>query len=186
MSPESPAVFTVAIRIPGWCKDARVAVNGETVETDAGLRKGYVRLRRRWSKGDRIELLFCMPVERVEAHPSVRHDCGRIALQRGPTVYCLEEKDNGKDLHDVLLPRHTELATKKGSSGLPKGIPVIIGKAFRRDAGEWKGSLYRTSRSEYHPCEIMAIPYFMWANRGKGEMLVWIREAEQRDELDSK
>lgn len=184
--PKSPATFTVAIRIPGWCKGARVTVNGETLESDSGIRKGYVRLRRRWQTGDCIELLFCMLVERVQAHPSVRHDSGRVALQRGPIVYCLEEKDNGKDLHDVLLPRHNELVTKKGSSDMLKGIPVIVGKAFRRDAGEWKGSLYRTSQYRLRPCEIMAIPYFMWANREDGEMLVWIREAEQQDELDRK
>ncbi len=177
VAPKSPAVFTIAIRIPGWCKDARMTVNGKAVKTNTGLRKGYVRLRRRWKKGDRIELVLCMPVERVEAHPSVRHDCGRIALQRGPIVYCLEEKDNGKNLHDVLLPRHAELTTKKGSSGLLKGIPVIVGKAFRRNTGEWKDSLYRTNQSRLCSCKIMAIPYFMWANRGEGEMLVWIREA---------
>ena len=176
--PESPAAFTVAIRIPGWCTDGRVAVNGETLETDARPRKGYIRLRRRWRKGDRIELLLRMPVERVEAHPSVRHDSGRIALQRGPLLYCLEEQDNGKGLHDVLLPSHAELAVTKGSSGMLKGIPMIVGKAFRRDAGEWKGQLYRTTRSELCPCEITAVPYFMWANRGEGEMIVWIRQAE--------
>ena len=179
--PASPATFTVAVRIPGWCEDARVTVNGEIVDMDAGLRKGYLRLQRRWKKGDRIELLLRMPVTRVEAHPSVRHNCGRIALQRGPVVYCLEEMDNGKDLHDLVLPGNAELAVKKGASGLFKGTPVISGKAFRRDAREWKDSLYRTSQSAFHPCKIVAIPYFMWANRGEGEMLVWIREAQQRN-----
>ena len=178
VAPASPAAFTLAVRIPGWCEDARVTVNGETVETDAGLRKGYVRIRRRWEQGDRVELRLPMPVTRVESHPSVRHNGGRIALQRGPIVYCLEEKDNGKNLSDVLLPGRSRLTVKTGTSGLLKGIPVIVGQAFRRDTREWKGALYQTNRSELHPCEITAIPYFMWANRGEGEMLVWIREAE--------
>ncbi|MFM1548656.1 MAG: glycoside hydrolase family 127 protein [Lentisphaeria bacterium] len=179
VSPASSATFTVAVRIPGWCEDARVTVNGEAVATTSGLSRGYLKLRRRWEKGDRIQLRLCMPVERVESHPSVRHNCGRIALQRGPVVYCLEQKDNGKDLHDLLLPRQTKLAVQKGSASLLKGIPVIVGKAFRRNAGEWKDALYQTTRSELRPCRIKAIPYFMWANRGEGEMLVWIREADE-------
>ena len=120
-----------------------------------------------------------MTVERVEAHPSVRHNCGRIALQRGPVLYCLEEKDNGKDLNDVVLPGNIELGVKKGVSGLFKGIPVLKGKALRRDTGGWNRILYQTNRSSYRPCEIMAVPYFMWANRDGGEMIVWIREAER-------
>lgn len=178
LSPASPAVFTVGIRVPGWCKEARVAVNGVPVDPTSSLRKGYLRLRRRWQKGDRIELHLAMPVERVEAHPSVRHNGGRVALQRGPVVYCLEEKDNGKDLHDILLPRNAPLRVQKDSSGPLKGIPVIVGKALRRDMGPWKGSLYRASQSEFLPCTIRAIPYFLWANRGAGEMLTWIRAAE--------
>jgi len=178
VSPASPATFTLAIRIPGWCKDARVTVNGDPVAIDAGLRKGYFKLRRSWKKGDKVELRLAMPVERVEAHPSVRHDCGRIALQRGPVVYCLEEKDNGKDLNDVVLPGNSKLTVEKLSSGLFKGIPAIRGKAFRRDKGGWNGTLYRATRSRHQPCDIMAIPYFMWANRGEGEMVVWIRQAE--------
>ena len=178
VSPESPATFTVAVRIPGWCKNARAAVNGRAVAVESGLRKGYLKLRREWKKGDRVELHFEMPVERVEAHPSVRHNCGRVALQRGPVLYCLEEKDNGKDLHDILLPARAKMTLRKGTSGPLKGIPTIRAKALRRDAGQWKGALYRAAGSKHRPCDITAIPYFMWANRGEGEMLVWIRQAE--------
>ena len=178
ISPGSPSTFTVARRIPGWCTDARVAVNGDPVEVPPGLHKGYLRLRRKWRPGDRIALRLPMPVARIEAHPSVRHNCGRIALQRGPVLYCLEEKDHGKNLHDIVLPRSAALAVVKGSSGLFGGIPLIKGPAFRRDVRAWTGSLYQTSPSPFRPCEIVAIPYFMWAHRGEGEMLVWIREAE--------
>jgi DUF1680 family protein len=178
VSPESPATFTLALRIPGWCRGARVAVNGRAVKVGSALRKGYLHIRRRWEKGDRVDLHLPMPVERVEAHPSVRENCGRIALQRGPVVYCLEEKDNGRDLNDIVLPQDAGLSVKKGSSGPLKGVPVIKGKALRRDKDGWKGFLYRAGRSGRCQCDIMAIPYFMWANRGEGEMLVWIRETE--------
>ena len=178
VSPAAPVTFTLAIRIPGWCKDARVTVNSDPVAIDAHIRKGYLKLRRIWKKGDTVELRLAMPVERMEAHPSVRHDCGRIALQRGPVVYCLEETDNGKDLNDVIFPGNSKLVVKKRSSGLFKGIPVISGKAFRRDKGGWQGTLYRATLSRHLPCGLVAIPYFMWANRGEGEMVVWIRQAE--------
>jgi len=176
--PASPTSFTVAVRIPGWCRDARVAVNGESLEVGAHLRKGYLKLRRRWQRGDVIELRLGMPVERIEAHPAVRHNCGRIALQRGPIVYCLEQRDNGRDLHDILLPQNARLAVVEGTAGLLKGIPLVGGRALRRDRGEWKGSLYRAAQTGLRPSEITAVPYFMWANRGEGEMLVWIRQAE--------
>ena len=174
VSPAAPAAFTLAVRIPGWCKKAQATVNGKRVAVKPNTRKGYLQLKRTWQKGDRVELVMDMPVERVEAHPSVRHDCGRIALQRGPVLYCLEGKDNGRDLNDLVLPRNSKLTVRKPSSGFFKGIPVITGKALSRDPGEWKGELYRTNRTRYRPCRLTAIPYFMWANRGEGEMLVWI------------
>jgi len=178
--PPSPATFTVAVRIPGWCKGAPASVNGKKVPVKPGLRKGYLNIRRRWQKGDRIELQFPMPVERIEAHPSVRHDCGRVALQRGPVVYCLEEKDNGKDLHDILLRDNMRFTVKNGTSGPLKGVPLVSGRACHRDKSEWKASLYRSSPSRLRPRTITAIPYFTWANRGVGEMLTWIRQDESR------
>jgi len=178
VSPDSPAAFAVAVRIPGWCEGARVTVNGKRPGKDAILRKGYLKIRRRWEKGDKLELTLPMPATRVEAHPSVSHDCGRVALRRGPVLYCLEEKDNGKDLSDILLPRGAALKVVKGASGILKGVPVISAGGFRRDRAGWKGTLYRTSPSRLRPCRIFAIPYFMWANRGEGEMLVWIRDAD--------
>ena len=176
--PESAATFTIAVRIPGWCRQVQLQVNDEVLETGSTLRKGYVRIRRRWQKGDQVKLRLLMPVERMEAHPSVRHDCGHVALQRGPVVYCLEETDHGKNLNDIFLPRDSRLRVKKGTSSFLNGIPVITARALRRDPRDWKGKLYRSTRSRLQSCEMTAIPYFMWANRGEGEMLVWIREAE--------
>ena len=66
------------------------------------MHNGYIRIERTWQSGDQVELTLPMPVERIEAHPSVRQDAGRVALQRGPVVYCLEEVDNGPYLADVI------------------------------------------------------------------------------------
>jgi DUF1680 family protein len=176
VAPKAPAVFTVAVRIPEWCRQWRLQVNGRHLTADYSLRKGYVKIRRRWRTNDRIVLTLSMPVERVDAHPSVGQNRGRIALQRGPVVYCLEEADNGRNLNDLHLPRDSALSVKQGASGLLQGIPIITGKALRVDRRGWDGHLYRTTGSRHQSCRIKAVPYFIWANRGAGEMLVWIRQ----------
>ncbi|MBN1866181.1 glycoside hydrolase family 127 protein [Candidatus Sumerlaeota bacterium] len=173
---DAPAEFALALRVPGWCRGADITVNGRHERTD--LRKGYAILRRRWQSGDRIEMEIPMPVETVRAHPAVRHDCGRVALQRGPVVYCLEEKDNGKNLNDILLPEHPDFEVSTCASGVLRGMPVIATRATRRDPSEWKGRLYRLDETPRVECAVTAIPYFAWANRDEGEMLVWIRQSE--------
>jgi len=180
--PQRPATWTLALRIPGWCRNARMKVNGKAVKVAEILRKGYARIRRRWNKGDKVELVLQMLPERVEAHPAARHNCGRIALQRGPLVYCLEEADNGEGLNCIVLPRKARLAAKRDSSppggpwGLP-GAPVVITASGKRQKREdWKNALYRPAGAGMTPATIKAVPYFMWANRKPGEMLVWMRE----------
>ena len=165
--------FALALRIPGWCRAPELKVNGRREKAEP--RKGYVKIRREWANGDRVELTLPMPAERIEAHPSVRQNCGRVALQRGPVVYCLEEADNGGDLNDLSLPRDAKLRVMM-DRGLFGGVPVITARGRRRDAGTWKGKLYQATRSKTVSCAITAIPYFTWANRSEGEMLVWIRE----------
>jgi hypothetical protein len=175
--PAAPATFTLALRIPGWCRRARLAVNGRAVRPDSVLHKGYAKIRREWKNGDRVVLTLAMPVERIEAHPSVRHDAGRVALQRGPLVYCLEEADNGGDLADLVLPRRAKLAARFEPK-LLGGVVAISGRARRRDTADWKGQLYRPEgSSRIRRVPLLAIPYAFWANRGTGEMIVWIRSA---------
>jgi hypothetical protein len=117
-----------------------------------------------------------MPVERVEANPAVAADAGRVALQRGPLVYCLEELDNGANLNDLILPRSAKLGAKFDRK-LLGGVMVISGKARRADRAAWKGALYRPVESRTKPVTLRAVPYCVWDNRRPGEMLVWIREA---------
>ena len=129
-----------------------------------------------WQPGDVVDLTLSMPVERLQAHPRVRANSGRVALQRGPLVYCLEEVDNGPDLNDIVLPRDAAL-TAEFDEELLGGVVVITGEAGRRGASDWENTLYRSSQSRSKAAAIKAIPYYAWANRTLGEMLVWISEA---------
>ncbi|RKX28254.1 MAG: glycoside hydrolase family 127 protein, partial [Verrucomicrobia bacterium] len=166
LAPEQPTAFKLALRVPGWCRRCKLKVNGSRVKTPA-VNKGYATIERIWQAGDTVEIDLEMPVERVEAHPSVRQDCGMVALQRGPIVYCLEACDNGPDLADLSLPDRSKLHLKKRDIAGCK-IPTIEAEARRRDRRGWTGSLYRSDPSPLRKAKIRAVPYFMWDNRGDG------------------
>ena len=175
VDPARPAAFTVALRIPGWCRAARLEVNGRPVAAASCLKRGYARLNRVWRAGDRIELNLPMPVERIEARPEVRSDGGRIALQRGPLVYCLEEADNGPHLADIALPRDAALTARRQPK-LLGGCVTIEGRGCRRATRGWGSTLYRPAASPRVRVGVRAVPYFLWNNRGPGEMRIWIGE----------
>jgi DUF1680 family protein len=175
VAPERPAAFTLALRIPGWCRAPALKVNGEPLPLAALLKKGYAHIKRSWAAGDAVELTLPMPVQRVEAHPKVRADSGRVALQRGPVVYCLEEVDNGADLDGVCLPRTAALRARSRRD-LLGGVTVITAAARRRSPAGWTGALYRPASSKAVATRLTAVPYYAWCNRRPGEMLVWVRE----------
>lgn len=176
LEPERPARFALALRLPGWCRKPKVSLNGKAFGLSGRVRCGYAVIEREWRAGDRVEVLLPMSVERVEAHPEVRPDCGRIALMRGPIVYCLEEADNGRLLHDVVIPREAKLSARM-EKDLLGGVVVVTGKAYRRDMRGWDGVLYRAERSKTKPFTFKAVPYCVWDNRSPGEMLVWVRDS---------
>lgn len=174
VTPEKPAVFALNLRIPGWSRNTALTVNGETVDVEAVTTLGYARVEREWKSGDQVELTLPMPVERVQAHPSVREDAGCVALQRGPVVYCLEQTDNPTPLHRVILPRDAELEPHF-EVNLLGGITVIRGNALVVDDSDWNDTLYRAKLAKLKPLDITAIPYCVWDHRESGEMRVWIR-----------
>ncbi|MBN1219396.1 MAG: glycoside hydrolase family 127 protein [Anaerolineae bacterium] len=171
---EPPGQFTLALRLPGWCRQANIKVNGQAMSTMT--EQGYARIDRTWQPGDQVELTLSMPLERIETHPRVRQNAGRFALQRGPVVYCLEEVDNGPNLAHVIIPRESEPAVTFDRN-LLGGVSVITGQALRRDVQNWPNALYRPIESpKMTPFAFKAIPYCFWANRQPGEMQVWLRE----------
>ena len=176
ISPEKKALFTVALRIPGWCRKPRLTVNGKTVNIKANTSKGYVKISRIWKKGDKIALILPMPVERIVARPEARQICGEVALMRGPVVYCLEQIDNGQNLNDISLPRNAKLRCVKDKKHSLGSIPVIKAVARHRKPSDRNSTLYSAEPPKYEKKNITAIPYSLWANRKPGEMLVWINE----------
>lgn len=174
VKPESPSVFGINLRIPGWSSGATLTVNGEAVDAAAAMTLGYARVERRWKAGDEIDLSIPMPVERIEAHPAVRQNTGYVALQRGPVVYCLEQVDNHVPLHRIVLPSDADLKPHF-EKDLLGGVTVIKGQAMAVDDSDWAGVIYRSEPARLKPFEITAIPYYAWDHREPGEMRVWIR-----------
>jgi DUF1680 family protein len=175
IEPERPVDFALKLRIPSWARTAECRANGKAIDTNTRER-GYLELRRTWSPGDRISLELAMPIERVRAHPNVRADVGRVALQRGPLIFCLEQVDNGSVPVSLFrLPRETEL-TAVNRSDLFDGIVTIVADTSVEDASAWNGELYRSELGDLKPTRLTAVPYFLWSNRGPGRMAVWIPE----------
>ncbi|WP_419876344.1 glycoside hydrolase family 127 protein [Candidatus Pristimantibacillus sp. PTI5] len=168
--------FTLALRIPGWCPGAELKVNGERIAIEDVQDDGYAKIKRNWQVGDTVELEMEMPVQRIKAHPLVRENAGKVALQKGPFVYCLEEADNGASLHEIVLPKDA-LLNSTFDSNLLGGVPIVTAEASRLIESEWSGGLYQADVSEtYIKQPVTFIPYYVWANRQVGEMAVWIRE----------
>jgi uncharacterized protein len=185
VAPDKPGTFSIGVRIPGWARNepvpgdlyrfadtapaATVKVNGSAVPLT--LDKGYVKLARAWKTGDVVELSLPMPVRRVVAHEKVEDDAGRVALQRGPIVYAAEWPDNpGKRVRNIVLPDASRM-TSEYQPALLGGVEVIKGRAIGLSYDE-KGGV----RNAEQP--FLAIPYATWANRGPGEMIVWLPRTE--------
>lgn len=168
--------FTLALRLPSWCDQAELMVNGVKANYLENVINGYVYLSREWADGDTVEWHLSMPILRMEGHPMVRQTAGKVALQRGPFVYCLEEADNGVNLHELRLPRDGKLDVRYNEKFLG-GVQTIIADAVRYTSDDWANQLYRSEANwELVPVETVFIPYYAWANRECGEMTVWVRQ----------
>ncbi|WEJ57234.1 beta-L-arabinofuranosidase domain-containing protein [Devosia sp. FJ2-5-3] len=175
VDPETPKTFDVKLRIPGWCSDAKLAVNGDAVDVSSA-KAGYVTINRLWTKGDVVTLTLPMPPVRLYAHPGVIMDAGRVALKRGPLVYCLEETDNGEGrVQRLKLPRSAELRTEMDKN-LFGGIVKLHAAGTAIEEADFT-QLYRTAPPQETSATLTAIPYYLWANRNQGSMVVWIPEA---------
>ncbi|MNB73447.1 Non-reducing end beta-L-arabinofuranosidase [compost metagenome] len=174
IDPAAAAKFGIAVRIPAWSASAELTVNGESVDITSVLEQGYAVIRRTWTAGDVIELSLPMTATRIYAHPQLRADAGLTAIQRGPLVYCLEEADNGATLSSISLDGAGAF-TERFEESLLGGAVVVKTDGFRIDEGSWNGGLYGSMKAGVTPVEVTAVPYYLWGNRGSGEMKVWVR-----------
>ena len=182
LEPDRSEEYTVLIRIPGWAAnepltgdlysyidagDQQLSLKLNGTPTSFDIEKGFVRIRRQWEKSDIVELNLPMPIRRVAANNLVEADRGRIALQRGPVVYCVEwpDVDDGGVLN-LLLPADAPLQSEYRPD-LLGGVTVIKAKAASYD--------FLKGRQEKN---FVAIPYYAWAHRGPGEMAVWLAAEE--------
>ncbi len=179
LTPEKPMHFGLRLRIPTWAQgrefipgglytyagDMReqkweIMVNGQPVE--ASLEEGFAVIHRRWKPGDRVTLSLPLAARYVQARPEVEADRDRLAVVRGPLVYCAEEPDNGL-VQRYYLPQPGSFRVEAFSEGLLSGIPALETQAARLDNGE---------------ANLRLIPYYAWDNRGDGSMVVWLPRTE--------
>lgn len=181
VSPEKPAAYDFYIRIPGWAlNDAvpgnlydfvdrdqdklKILVNGTAVNYE--MKNGYAVINKVWKKGDNISLIFDMQIERVVANSRVEADRGKVALQRGPIVYCAEAADyQSKNVFNIVIDKETKLNAEYKSDFLG-GVEIITGEAKAV-------SIDKEGKRQLAKQKFTAIPYYAWNNRGAGQMTVW-------------
>jgi DUF1680 family protein len=187
--------FDLFLRIPSWSQQhgigrdtASLEVHSDSIEfggrtfdryTVAHLSSQYVRLNRSWQAGDMVRLRLPMPVERIFSHPHVVGNWGRVALKRGPLVYCVEQTDNPEmDVWNAILHEYMEI-TPKSMPELLEGITLLSGRGITVDTQH--SPLYAAhptgTTAVTRPVTITAIPYYAWANRDAGPMQVWLPTA---------
>lgn len=181
---KAPAsAFALNIRIPGWVRNQvvptdlynyadnkklgyKITVNGQEVESE--LVNGYFVIDRKWKKGDKVNVEFDMEPRVVTAHPQVREDRGKIAIERGPIVYCAEWADNNHNVLNTVLPANAKFS--------------VVSSSMQVEGKEYKMNMLETTAKENYTgnvrnakeVKLKLIPYYAWAHRGNGNMLVWM------------
>jgi DUF1680 family protein len=191
---KKPADFSLMLRIPGWARNEAVpgdlyhffdasaapkptlTINGQKVDYETS--KGYAVVRRTWKKSDVIDWVLPMDIRRVAANEKVKDDIGKLALQRGPILYCAEWADNDGRTSNLILPDNATL-TPVFQAGLLNGVMTLQGNG-RAIVIDPSGQQVSTRDQK-----ITVIPYYAWANRGKGEMNIWFPERIKEVDLVS-
>lgn len=190
VDPEKSGTFTVFIRIPGWARNrpvpsglyryaqdadekAEIHVCGEPFEY--GLEQGFAAVTREWKHGDAISVNLPMPIRRVLSHDRVEANEGRAALERGPIVYCAEGVDNQGFVSSLFL-RDDDSLESSFKEDLLKGVVVLTGNIS-------SGNVSGTGAEPGGKRAFTAVPYYGWAHRGPGEMLVWMAREKSKIRL---
>ena len=194
ITPKAATTFNLLVRIPGWArneanpsdlyqfanasdKKVEIKINGQPAEYT--MQNGYAVLNKTWKKGDVVEVNLPMEVRRVVANENVKDDIGKVALQRGPVIYCAEWVDNNGKAANIIIPNNAMFTTEfksdllNGVEVIKSNVPAVI---ISND-----GSHISTVNQSF-----TAIPYYAWAHRGKGEMMIWFPTKVQDVDLITK
>lgn len=159
--------FSLRVRCPEWAE-------GVTCTAPCRKENGYIAIQKDWQDGDSVTLVFGMEPRRIYANPLVRQDAGKVCLMRGPLVYCLEEADNGANLHLLRLPEGEPVEAVRGEGAL---FGMTLLRARGRRFVPHGSRLYAPDRQgREEEARLTFVPYFAWGNRDKGEMAVYVRE----------
>lgn len=174
---EAPnGAFSLALRIPSWCRGkASLKINGVAAEYET--ENGYAIVNRLWTKGDVVEWEPDLDARFIAANPEIRANAGKVAIERGPLVYCLEEMDNGSPLSALSIVPEADLQSIDDAN-LPGGAIAIETEGHCAERTSWDPDTPYRPFLNSQPAEhvkLRAIPYYLWGNRQPGEMSVWIR-----------
>lgn len=164
---------SIFLRIPGWCKNATIKINGKTVfqTVQPGA---YNPLKRLWKAGDKVELVMHMPVTLLQSNPMVEDTKNQVTVKRGPIVYCLESADLPQgNVFDVMIPASIALQPVPMKIDIGN-VVALTGEAKAAQNSGWKNTLYKELNTATKPVKIKLIPYYAWANRGQTDMTVWM------------
>lgn len=164
------APVKIKIRVPEYAQNYKILCDGKEVEYKE--EKGFATVE--VSKNVKLEVVFEAEAKFVRVNPQVREDAGKVAITRGPLVYCLEEVDNGANLSAITVDTEKELQSEVDETR--NGYVVVKAYGKRLCEEQWKDGLYSSQKLQKKDVELLAVPYFYWNNRGMGEMEVWIRE----------
>jgi len=181
IEPEKSKEFTVKLRIPGWAKGSvlpgklyeymddspanwSIALNGNKLDDCKINQSGYVEIERKWRKGDKIDINLPMKIRKVTADSRIESNNGRIAIERGPLVYCAEGADNNGKVLNFEIDKNAELQSEFRNN-LLGGVTVLTADARKVD-----------EKGKSIPAKLTMIPYYSWCNRGANEMAVWLKE----------
>ena len=173
---DRPVRFSLHLRVPDWALGATVALGAGAAEPARPDKGGYVTLDREWREGDSVTLHLPMGARVMHPHPRIKADTGRVALMRGPLVYCAEAADNGGDLDMMTLPAQLAGVQTARVAALGGAVAVDVPALVESDAA-WGKAIYAATPPKAQTAVRRFIPYHLWDNRTPGEMRVWVRRA---------
>jgi len=175
LSMSKPSSIQVYLRMPDWCAHASLMVNRKNM--DADWHNGYMLLSLAGKETYTIDFMLDMPAQFIQAHPNLRADAGKLALMRGPMVYCFEQADNGENLSALFVQPDTAIESYS-LEDLPSDIVALKLQGQQASLVGWNNTLYRPYRPDTDPVTLIAVPYAFWGNRKQGEMRVWMNTSQ--------